>query len=107
MVFHSTNYVYNPPGTNSFQYRVGDYIDLRGSGAGTEIIVAGNGLGGPVSTNVVLFRATDAEATNFTAIPITMPSPVAIPPGTNVAGGGVTFEGTNNVIYIKRPGLER
>jgi hypothetical protein len=93
LVYSSTNEF--APAANSFQYRVGDYMDLRGTGATTEIVLTGNGTGANISTNFVLLRATDAAATNFTALTITMPGV-----GSS-AGGGVTFEGTNNALYIK------
>ncbi len=66
----------------SFQWRAGDYWDLRGSGANTEIVVTGNGGGVNITTNFVIFRATDAFATNFTNYTITIPG------GLNICGGG-------------------
>lgn len=80
---------------SSFQWRAGDYWDLRGSGSNTEIVVTGNGTGVNITTNFVIFRPTDSFATNFTNFTITIPG------GANICGGGVTFEGTNNVLYIK------
>jgi len=67
--------------------RKGDYMDVRGSGATTEIVVAGSG-----ATNFLLLQATDATATNYTAKLITI---------GNVMTGGITFEGTNNAIYAR------
>jgi WD40 repeat protein len=92
VVYNSTNEFTAP--INSFAWRVGDYMDLRGAGANTEIVLTGDG-GGGSATNYVLLRATDAAATNFTATTFASPS------GTATAGGGVTFEGTANVLYSK------
>ncbi len=92
VVYNSTNEF--APGANSFAWRVGDYMDLRGTGAGTEIIISGDGSGGS-ATNFVLLRPTDAEATNFVS------ATFATPAGTPTAGGGVSFEGANNALYVK------
>lgn len=91
--------VYDSGAAASFQWRVGDYMDLRGSGLNTEIVVTGNGSGANITTNFVIFRPTDETATLFTNFSITIPG------GTvNRCGGGVTFEGTNNALYVKAPG---
>ena len=105
IVYLSTNQFFNPPSTNSFQWRIGDYMDLRGSGASTEIVVVGNGIAsaGTITTNFVVFRPTDASCTNFTNFSITIPGST-LGVTTNFCGGGVTFEGTNNAIWIRRPG---
>ncbi|MEI9866252.1 MAG: hypothetical protein WDN00_17190 [Limisphaerales bacterium] len=42
------------PGT-SFQWRVGDYMDLRGSGINTEIVAVGNGSGANITTTSLSF----------------------------------------------------
>ena len=87
--------VYDSGAGTSFQWRIGDYMDLRGSGINTEIVGTGNGSGANITTNFVIFRPTDASATTFTNFSITIPG------GANICGGGVTFEGTNNALYIK------
>ena len=102
-VFDSTN-IFNPTGlpygttTNSFGWRVGDYMDVRGSGINTEIVVMGNGT---TSTNILIFRPTDAALTNFTYLVISTPFS-----GANVGGAGVAFEGTNNAIWCRQSGLQ-
>lgn len=91
--------VYDSGSGTSFQWRAGDYMDLRGSGLNTEIVVTGNGSGANITTNFVIFRPTDETATLFTNFSITIPG------GTvNRCGGGVTFEGTNDAIYVKAAG---
>ena len=85
----------------SFQWRIGDYMDVRGSGIDTEIVVTGNGTGANVTTNFVIFRPTDAYATNFTNFSITIPGGAV-----NRCGAGVAFEGTNNVIYTRVAGAQ-
>ncbi|MEY4387054.1 MAG: hypothetical protein RLY20_2337, partial [Verrucomicrobiota bacterium] len=94
-VFDSTNY-FNASVTltNSFAWRMGDYMDVRGSGTNTEIVVVGNSA---TSTNLVIFRPTDAALTNF--LPIIIPTPVA---GISFAGSGVAFEGTNNAVWCRQ-----
>ena len=97
-VFDSTNY-FNPISgglTNSFGWRIGDYMDVRGSGTNTEIVVAGNGT---TATNIVIFRPTDAALTNFSFIVI--PTPLA---GVSFAGSGIAFEGTNNAVWCRQNG---
>ena len=91
-VFNSTN-VFTPPNT-SFPFRLGDHMDLRGGGTNTEIVVIGNNA---ANTNLMFFRPTDAAVTNFTHSII----PVSV---TNAAicGNGVTFEGTNNAVWIRQ-----
>jgi hypothetical protein len=85
----------------SFQWRLGDYMDLRGSGANTEIVVVGNGSGANVTTNFVIFRPTDETATVFTNFSITIPGGAI-----NRCGAGVTFEGNNNAIYCRAAGAQ-
>lgn len=85
----------------SFQWRVGDYMDVRGSGIDTEIVAVGNGSGANVTTNFLIFKATDASATTFTNYSITIPGGVV-----NRCGAGVTFEGTNNAIYCRAAGAQ-
>ena len=100
-VFDSTNYfgftntIYG--GTNSFAWRVGDYMDVRGSGTNTEIVVAGNS----TTANILIFRPTDAALTNF--FPIVIPSPLA---GVSIAGSGIAFEGTNNAVWCRQNGSQ-
>ncbi|MFN3408964.1 MAG: immunoglobulin domain-containing protein [Limisphaerales bacterium] len=94
--------VYDSGAGTSFQWRVGDYMDLRGSGESTEIVVVGNGSGANITTNIVVFRPTDATATTFTNFTITIPGSSA---SLNPCGGGVAFEGTNNVVYLKQNGV--
>lgn len=91
--------VYNSGVATSFQWRLGDYMDVRGSGIDTEIVVTGNGSGVNVTTNFVIFKPTDASATVFTNYSITIPGGAV-----NRCGGGVTFDGTNNAIYVKAAG---
>jgi hypothetical protein len=87
----------------SFQWRVGDYSDLRGGGINTEIVAVGNGSGVNITTNFVIFRPTDASCTVFTNFSIFIPgSSTAI----NLCGAGVAFEGTNNAIWIRRAGSQ-
>ena len=101
-VFDSTNYfgftntIYG--GTNSFSWRVGDYMDVRGSGTNTEIVVAGNSA---TATNILIFRPTDAALTNF--LPIVIPIPIA---GLSFAGSGIAFEGTNNAVWCRQNGSQ-
>lgn len=93
--------VFNTGVGTSFQWRAGDYMDVRGSGLDTEIVVVGNGSGVNITTNFLVFKPTDASATSFTNISITIPftgTPV------NRSGAGVTFEGTNNAIYCRAAG---
>ena len=94
--------VYNSGSGTSFQWRLGDYIDVRGSGVNTEIVAVGPGSGANITTNFVIFRPTDAYCTNFTNFSITIPGPATL----NVCGGGVAFEGTNNAIWIRRAGSQ-
>ena len=77
--------------------RLGDYMDLRGSGLTTEIVVVGNGSTTAITTNFVVFRPTDSYCTNFTNFSITIPGG-----NTNYCGAGVAFEGTNNAIWVRR-----
>ena len=91
--------VYDSGAGTSFQWRLGDYMDLRGSGLTTEIVVTGNGGGANITTNFTIFRPTDETATVFTNFSITIPGGVV-----NRCGGGVTFEGNNNALYVKAPG---
>ncbi len=74
--------------------RYGESIDIRGSGAGTEIIIGS--MPGTTATNVVIF--TTADGTNFTANVIGC---------TNVLSAnfndGIAF-GTNNTFWAKRIG---
>ena len=88
----------------SFQWRAGDYMDLRGSGSNTEMVVVGNGSGANITTNFIIYRPTDDTCTTFTNFTITIPGSVA---GlVNLCGAGVAFEGTNNVIWIRRAGSQ-
>ena len=91
---------------SSFQWRAGDYSDLRGSGTNTELVLVGNGSGANVTTNFVIFRPTDASCTSFTNFSITIPGSANPTPSAsvNLCGAGVAFEGTNNVIWIRRAG---
>ena len=83
---------------SSFQWRAGDYSDLRGSGINTEIVLVGNGSGANLTTNFVIFRPTDASCTSFTNFSITIPGSTTL----NLCGAGVAFEGTTNAIWIRR-----
>ena len=89
--------VYDSGGGTSFQWRIGDYMDLRGSGSNTEIVIVGNGSAANITTNFVIFRPTDAMATTFTNFSITIPGGV-----NNLCGAGVAFEGTNNAVWIRQ-----
>lgn len=90
----------NPPtvafsGNLSPAQRYGESMDIRGSGAGTEIIIGS--MPGTTGTNVVIF--TTADGTNFTANVIGC---------TNVLtanfNDGIAF-GTNNTFWAKRIGV--
>lgn len=87
----------------SFTWRLGDYMDVRGSGINTEIVVVGPGSAAAITTNFVIFRPTDASCTTFTNFSIFIPGGSA---SINVCGGGVAFEGTNNAIWIRRAGSQ-
>src|ERR1017187_8338913 len=89
--------VYDSGGGTSFQWRIGDYMDLRGSGSNTEIVIVGNGSAANITTNFVIFRPTDAMATTFTNFSITIPGR-----GNNLCGAGGAFEGTNNAVGIRQ-----
>jgi len=93
--------VFDSGSATSFQSRIGDYIDIRGSGTNTEIVAVGNGSGANATTNIVLFRPTDDQLTNFTATSITITNN-----SINVVGGGVTFDGTNNAVFVKQTGFQ-
>jgi hypothetical protein len=95
-VFNSTN-VLAP--NSSFPFRLGDHMDVRGSGINTEIVVVGNSAS---STNLVFFRPTDVTLTTFTnqIIPISAGAPAAY------AGNGVTFEGNNNAVWVRQNGAQ-
>ena len=86
----------------SFQWRIGDYMDLRGSGSNTELVVVGNGSGANITTNFVIFRPTDDTATTFTNFSITIPGSTTV----NFCGAGVAFEGTNNALWLRRAGSQ-
>jgi hypothetical protein len=96
IVFSSTNvFAITNIANTGFPWRLGDFMDLRGSGLNTEIVVAGNSA---TSTNLVLLRPTDATATLFTNFNIYMPGSQGAAAG--LAGRGVAFEGTNNAFYV-------
>ena len=82
----------------SFFWRVGDYSDLRGSGLSTEIVVFGNSA---TTTNIIIFRPTDATCTTFTNFQIPLPGGPA-----NLGGSGVAFEGSTNAIWIRQNGSQ-
>jgi len=81
-------------GTLTPAQRYGESMDIRGAGAGTEIIIGA--MPGTTATNVVLF--TTADGTNYTANVIGC---------TNVTSAnfndGIAF-GTNNTFWAKRIG---
>ncbi len=89
--------VYDSGSGTSFQWRIGDYMDLRGSGLSTEIVAVGSGSSANITTNFVIFRPTDATCTTFTNFSITIPGGV-----NNLCGAGVAFEGNNNAIWIRQ-----
>lgn len=91
--------VYDSGAGTAFQWRCGDYIDLRGSGSNTEIVAVGNGSGANITTNFVIFRPTDNTCTLFTNFTITIPGGAV-----NLCGAGVAFEGTNDAIWIRQAG---
>jgi hypothetical protein len=97
IVFNSSTVFTGPGITTSFTWRVGDYMDLRGSGISTEIVAVGNGSGVAITTNFVILRPTDATCTTFTNFSITIPGGV-----NNLCGAGVAFEGTNNAVWIRQ-----
>lgn len=85
--------------------RYGDTLDLRGSGASTEIIISGSG-----GTKVALFTTTDgtnfnAELDEFLVLTNYMKE-IPIPAGTSAGdfGKGIAFDGTNNAFYAKKDG---
>jgi len=85
--------------TPDFAMRLGDHMDVRGSGINTEIVVVGSsGSTANVSTNFLVFRPTDASCTSFTNFSILVPGNTA---SAVVSANGVTFEGTNNAIYVQ------
>lgn len=91
--------VYDSGAATSFQWRIGDYMDVRGSGASTEIVAVGNGgVGANLTTNFVIFRPTDSTCTTFTNFTITIPGGA-----NNLCGAGVAFQGTNNAVWVRQP----
>lgn len=85
-----------------FTMRLGDHMDVRGGGINTEIVVVGSsGSGANVSTNFVIFRPIDATLTSFTNFSIPIPGNSA---SAIVSTHGVTFEGTNNVVWVRDAG---
>lgn len=92
--------VYDSGAGTSFQWRASDYMDLRGTGINTEIVLTGNGSGANLSTNFVILKATNSLADAFTNYTITIPGGVAR------AGAGVTFDGTNNALYCRQAGAQ-
>ncbi len=93
--------VYDSGAGTSFQWRIGDYMDVRGSGINTEIVAVGNGSGANITTNFVIFRPTDSTCVTFTNFSITIPGGLA-----NYCGAGVAFEGTNNALWIRQAGSQ-
>lgn len=93
-------------GGSSFQWRAGDYSDLRGSGINTEIVLVGNGSGANITTNFVIFRPTDASCTSFTNFSITIPGSANGASSITLCGAGVAFEGATNAIWIRRAGSQ-
>jgi hypothetical protein len=89
----------------SFQWRIGDYMDVRGSGANTEIVGVGSGSGANITTNFVVFRPTDSTCTTFTNFSITIPGSQGTTP-VNLCGAGIAFEGTNNAVWIRQAGQQ-
>ena len=85
----------------SFQYRVGDWMDVRGSGTNTELLLCGSTTSGVnISTNFLIFRPTDETLGAFTNISISFPNLVAR------GSHGIAFEGTNNALYAKLSGSQ-
>lgn len=83
----------------NFIQRMGDHMDVRGGGVNTEIVVVGSsGSGANINTNFTIFRPTDASCTLFTNFSITIPGSS---PTISVCQHGVTFEGTNNVVWVR------
>jgi len=93
--------VFNTGAGTSFQQRFGDYIDVRGGGENTEILVGGNGSGANITTNFLIFRPTDSFATNFTNFAIGGFTTV------NRMGAGICFEGTNNAVHMRTSGSQQ
>lgn len=85
--------------------RYGDAMDLRGSGASTEIIISGSG-----GNAVALFTTTDginfnAEMDEFGILTNYMkeiPYPAGVSAGD--LGKGIAFDGVNNAFYAKKDG---
>jgi hypothetical protein len=93
--------VFNNSGA-SFQWRTGDYMDLRGSGTNTEMVFSGTTTSGAqVCTNLVFLRPTDSTCTTFTNFTIFVPGGAA---AVNIMGNGIAFEGTNNAVWVRRGG---
>ena len=93
--------VFNSGAGTSFQYRVGDWMDVRGSGTNTELVVCGSTTSGAnISTNFLIFRPTNDALTVFTNISISFPNFVAR------GSHGIAFEGINNALYAKMSGSQ-
>lgn len=69
--------------------RYGDSFDVRGAGTDTQFAVSGSS-----ATTFAIFTTTDG--TNFTATEFTHGL------GTGELGKGISFDGTNNVVYGKK-----
>lgn len=98
----------NPPATvfstngllaNLFS-RVGDAMDIRGSGTNTQIILSGSASGNP-GTNVVILSPSDDTLTNQWNLKI-LNYPAGVAAGS--FGAGITFDGTNNAFFAKIAG---
>jgi len=78
------------PGPGTVTNRYGDSVDIRGSGTNTQIAISGSA----APTFAIL---TTTDGTNFTA------TQFALPAGTSAGdlAKGITFDGTNNVVYGK------
>jgi hypothetical protein len=88
--------VFDTGAGTSFPYRIGDWMDVRGSGSSTEIVVSGAAIAGAnVSTNFLILRPVDPTLSAFNSTAITFP--FGMPCGSR----GVAFEGGNHALYAK------
>jgi hypothetical protein len=72
--------------------RYGDFMDVRGAGMDTEILVGGNGNG------FLLVKPAEPTLTTWTNVALTFPGGVAM------SGRGIAFEGTSRAFFGKANG---
>ncbi|MDB6026094.1 MAG: Immunoglobulin I-set domain protein [Verrucomicrobiales bacterium] len=83
--------------------RWGETMDVRGSGATTQILIGSKSQTGGVGTNVVIFTATDASATSFVAHRLNTDLAASEAGTTGEPGMGVAF-GSGNTFWTKHKG---